>query len=143
MRTRSWIVAALAWLVLQACSTPMGLSGGGTPAGVPTPCGSTPCKLGVAVQWTFVGQLQPVPSIDTLEGRGQSTITWDITTSGYTFAGPGIEFNGQGREVFQCSKTSDTQVVCSNRGTPGNYKYVITAKGGSFNVYPNDPWVVN
>jgi hypothetical protein len=76
-------------------------------------------------------------------GPGNSPeLTWQLTSSEYTFTDNGIVFADA--EEFKCRREEGgRRFVCNNKHSrAGLHKYTITVRGFPF-VFPKDPWIYN
>jgi hypothetical protein len=134
------VIASLAC----ACAQMPGPDNSPPPGARVAKCDSPKCSVQVEV--TCV--LYVFCSIDTNPEwiqveRGKSPeLTWQLTSSGYTFTDNGIDFADM--EEFKChSEDGGRRFVCNNRHSkPGVHKYWIKVRGFPF-VFPKDPWVYN
>jgi len=136
---------AIAACFISACAQ---MPGGPPPSPPPgariLKCDTPTCAVKVSIKCEVYVFCKIEPDNDVIQvGRGNSPqLTWEITTSGYTFSDSGIAFPAG--SPFTCNRAEGgRRFMCNDRHSePGTYKYTITVMGFPF-VLPKDPWVDN
>jgi hypothetical protein len=138
------LLFVMAACVASACAQMPGPPPGPPPGARIFKCDTPACAVKVSVKCEAYVFCWIEPDNDWIQvRRGNSPeITWEVTTSGYTFSDTGIAFPAG--SPFTCNRAEGRRrYMCNDRHSePGIYKYTITVIGFPF-VFPKDPFVDN